>query len=130
MQVGIHTDQKEEDGVPYEGNKVGQEDEVDQEAGILELREEAQENEVCSGCAISFGHISALSVAAIVWLEKNIGHLLNLMFNYEPFILELPLSYSSFFLHLSRPMWLLKHLELSGQGNYGEEGEVAPLERA
>lgn len=66
MQVGIHIDPEKEDGVPYEGNKVGQEDGVDQEAGILELREEAQENEVCSRCVISFGHISALSVAAVV----------------------------------------------------------------
>lgn len=65
--MGVHSDQKDEDGVPCESNEVDQKDEVDQEAGILELREEAQEDEICSGCVIYFCHISASLVVTNVW---------------------------------------------------------------
>lgn len=58
VEVGVHPDQKDEDRVSCEGNNVDQKDEVDQEAGILELREESQEDEICSGCIIYVYHIS------------------------------------------------------------------------
>lgn len=64
MKVGVHPDQKDEDGVPCKGNKVDQKDEIDQEAGILELREEAQEDEICSRCLVYVCHISASLVTA------------------------------------------------------------------
>lgn len=51
-EVGVHPDQKDEYGVPFEGNEVDEKNEVDQEADILELREETQEDEICSGCVI------------------------------------------------------------------------------
>ena len=50
--MGVHPDQKDEYGVPCAGNEVDEKNEVDQEADILELREETQEDEICSGCVI------------------------------------------------------------------------------
>ena len=69
--MNIQPDQEDEYGVPCEGNEVDQKNEVDQEAGILELRKEAQEDEICSRYVISFCHISTSSMMADVLWEKN-----------------------------------------------------------
>lgn len=61
VEVGIHPDEEDQNGVSCDRHGVDEEDNRDKEACVSHSREKAQENEVCAQCLISCLHDFSLA---------------------------------------------------------------------
>lgn len=63
MEVGIWQDEEDQNSVSCDSKSVDEEDNRDKEVSMPHSKEEAQENEVCAQCLISFLYAVSLLVS-------------------------------------------------------------------